>query len=167
MFESLTSKLDSILSHLRGRGKLTEATIKEAMREIRLALLEADVNFQVVKDFVQRVREQASGQEVMRSLTPGQQVVKIVRDELAALMGGEHRPLTMASKPPTTILLLSLLASRIRFPSGCHGLQQPPAHSISHPSNWTLKAFSWPAFGVPTIRNRESRGTNCPINSCG
>ncbi len=111
MFESLTSKLDSILSHLRGRGKLTEATIKEAMREIRLALLEADVNFQVVKDFVQRVREQASGQEVMRSLTPGQQVVKIVRDELAALMGGEHRPLTMASKPPTTILLMGLQGS--------------------------------------------------------
>ena len=70
-----------------GDGKLTEANIQEAMREIRLALLEADVNFQVVRDFVQRVREQALGQEVMRSLTPGQQVVKIVRDELTALMG--------------------------------------------------------------------------------
>lgn len=111
MFESLTTKLDSIFSHLRGRGKLTEADIKDAMREIRLALLEADVNFQVVKDFVQRVREQASGQEVMRSLTPGQQVVKIVRDELAALMGEAHRPLTMAAKPPTTILLMGLQGS--------------------------------------------------------
>jgi signal recognition particle subunit SRP54 len=70
VFESLTTKLDSIFSHLRGRGKLTEADIKDAMREIRLALLEADVNFQVVKDFVQRVREQASGQEVMRSRPP-------------------------------------------------------------------------------------------------
>lgn len=111
MFESLSAKLDGIFSHLRSRGKLTESTVKEAMREIRLALLEADVNFQVVKDFVQRVRELALGQEVLRSLTPGQQVVKIVRDELTALMGGEHRPLTMSSTPPTLILLLGLQGS--------------------------------------------------------
>ena len=111
MFESLSAKLDGIFSHLRGRGKLTEANIKEATREIRLALLEADVNFQVVKDFVQRVREQALGQEVMRSLTPGQQVVKIVRDELTTLMGSQHVPLTMASQPPTTFLLIGLQGS--------------------------------------------------------
>jgi signal recognition particle subunit SRP54 len=111
VFESLTAKLNGIFSHLRGHGKLSEANIQEAMREIRLALLEADVNFQVVKDFVQRVREQASGQEVMRSLTPGQQVVKIVRDELTALMGTEHRPLTMAPQPPTIILLVGLHGS--------------------------------------------------------
>jgi signal recognition particle subunit SRP54 len=108
VFESLSAKLDSIFSRLRGHGKLTEANIKDAMREVRLALLEADVNFQVVKDFVERVRDKALGQEVMRSLTPGQQVVKIVRDELTALMGGEHRPLAMASKAPTTILLVGL-----------------------------------------------------------
>jgi signal recognition particle subunit SRP54 len=111
VFESLSAKLDSIFSHLRGRGKLTEANIRDAMREVRLALLEADVNFQVVRDFVERVREQALGQEVMRSLTPGQQVVKIVRDELTVLMGGAYRPLTMASKPPTTILLVGLHGS--------------------------------------------------------
>ena len=111
MFESLSAKLDGIFSQLRGRGKLTEANIKEATREIRLALLEADVNFQVVKDFVQRVREQALGQEVMRSLTPGQQVVKIVRDELTTLMGSQHVPLTMASQPPTTFLLVGLQGS--------------------------------------------------------
>ena len=111
MFESLSNKLDSIFSQLRGRGKLTESNIKDAMREIRLALLEADVNFQVVKDFVERVREQSMGQEVMRSLTPGQQVVKIVRDELGALMGGEHRPLSIATRPPTTILLMGLQGS--------------------------------------------------------
>ncbi|ETW96006.1 MAG: hypothetical protein ETSY1_28320 [Candidatus Entotheonella factor] len=111
MFESLTTKLDSIFSQLRGRGKLSESNIKDAMREIRLALLEADVNFQVVKDFVERVREQSMGQEVMRSLTPGQQVVKIVRDELGALMGGEHRPLSIATRPPTTILLMGLQGS--------------------------------------------------------
>jgi signal recognition particle subunit SRP54 len=111
VFESLTAKLDSIFAHLRGRGKLNEGNIQDAMREIRLALLEADVNFQVVRDFVQRVRDQALGQEVMRSLTPGQQVVKIVRDELTTLMGGQHRPLTMASKPPTVVLLLGLQGS--------------------------------------------------------
>ena len=111
VFESLTTKLDSIFSHLRGRGKLTEANIKEAMREIRLALLEADVNFQVVKDFVQRVREKSLGQEVMRSLTPGQQVIKIVRDELTALMGEEHRPLSMAPQAPTIVLLMGLQGS--------------------------------------------------------
>src|SRR5204863_377525 len=81
------------------------------MREIRLALLEADVNFQVVRDFVQRVREQSLGQEVMRSLTPGQQVVKIVRDELTALMGEAHRPLTMAPRSPTVFLLVGLHGS--------------------------------------------------------
>jgi signal recognition particle subunit SRP54 len=90
---------------------LTEANIKEAAREIRLALLEADVNFQVVKDFVQRIRELALGQQVLRSLTPGQQVIKIVRDELTNLMGGEHRPLTMSSTPPTLILLMGLQGS--------------------------------------------------------
>ena len=111
MFESLSAKLDGIFSQLRGRGKLTETNIKDATREIRLALLEADVNFQVVKDFVQRVREQALGQEVMRSLTPGQQVVKIVRDELTTLMGSQHVPLTMASQPPTTFLLVGLQGS--------------------------------------------------------
>ena len=111
MFESLTAKLDGIFSRLRGRGKLTEATVQEAMREVRLALLEADVNFQVVKDFVQRVREQALGQEVMRSLTPGQQVVKIVRDELTALMGETYRPLTMAPRSPTVFLLVGLHGS--------------------------------------------------------
>jgi signal recognition particle subunit SRP54 len=111
VFESLSAKLESIFSHLRGHGKLTEANIQEAMREVRLALLEADVHFQVVKDFVQRVREKALGQEVLRSLTPGQQVVKIVRDELTDLMGGEYRPLTLASKPPTVILLVGLHGS--------------------------------------------------------
>jgi signal recognition particle subunit SRP54 len=128
VFESLTSKLDSIFSQLRGRGKLTEATIKEAMREIRLALLEADVNFQVVKDFVQRVREQALGQEVMRSLTPGQQVVKIVRDELTALMGAAHRPLTMASKPPTVVLLMGLQGSGKTTTAGKLGRMLKESH---------------------------------------
>ena len=111
MFESLSAKLDGIFSRLRGRGKLTESDIKDATREIRLALLEADVNFQVVKDFVKRVREQGVGQEVMRSLTPGQQVVKIVRDELTALMGSQNTPLDLEGQSPATFLLVGLQGS--------------------------------------------------------
>ena len=111
MFESLSAKLDGIFSRLRGRGKLTESDIKTATREIRLALLEADVSFQVVKDFVQRVREQALGQEVMRSLTPGQQVVRIVRDELTALMGSQNTPLDLQGQSPATFLLVGLQGS--------------------------------------------------------
>lgn len=111
MFDSLSAKLDGIFSRLRGRGKLTESDIKSATREIRLALLEADVSFQVVKDFVQRVREQALGQEVMRSLTPGQQVVKIVRDELTELMGSQNTPLDLQGQSPATFLLVGLQGS--------------------------------------------------------
>ena len=111
MFESLSAKLDGIFSRLRGRGKLTESDIKDATREIRLALLEADVNFQVVKDFVKRVREQGVGQEVMRSLTPGQQVVKIVRDELTTLMGSQNTPLDLEGQSPATFLLVGLQGS--------------------------------------------------------
>ena len=111
MFDSLSAKLDGIFSRLRGRGKLTESDIKNATREIRLALLEADVSFQVVKDFVQRVREQSLGQEVMRSLTPGQQVVKIVRDELTELMGSQNTPLDLQGQPPATFLLVGLQGS--------------------------------------------------------
>ena len=111
MFESLSAKLDGIFTRLRGRGKLTESDIKNATREIRLALLEADVSFQVVKDFVGRVREQAVGQEVMRSLTPGQQVVKIVRDELTVLMGSQNTPLDLEGQSTATFLLVGLQGS--------------------------------------------------------
>ncbi len=86
-FESLSERLQEIFKKLRGKGKLTEKDIKEAMREVKVALLEADVNFKVVKDFINSVTEKALGQEVMESLTPGQQVIKIVNDELIALWG--------------------------------------------------------------------------------
>jgi signal recognition particle subunit SRP54 len=108
MFDTLGDKLNAALGPLRGRGKLDEEVISRAMREIRLALLEADVNFKVVKDFVARVRERALGQDVMRSLTPGQQVVKIVHEELTELMGSGSSKLAFAGKPPTVILLAGL-----------------------------------------------------------
>ena len=111
MFDTLGDKLNAALGPLRSRGKLDEEVISRAMREIRLALLEADVNFRVVKDFVARVKERALGQDVARSLTPGQQVVKIVHEELTALMGTGDSKLVFASKGPTVILLAGLQGS--------------------------------------------------------
>jgi signal recognition particle subunit SRP54 len=111
MFEALTQRLEGIFDRLRGAGRLTEENIQEALREVRVALLEADVNFRVVKSFVERVRERAVGQEVLKSVTPGQQVVRIVHDELVALLGGAAHRLTMASRPPTVIMLIGLQGS--------------------------------------------------------
>ncbi len=107
-FESLSDKLQSTFKKLRGKGKVSEKDLKDAMREVKLALLEADVNFKVVKDFVKRVTERASGAEVMESLTPAQQVIKIVNDELVALMGGSEAKLEISSKPPTVIMMAGL-----------------------------------------------------------
>jgi len=111
MLDSLTSRLTGILDRLRGFGRLTEDNIQEALREVRVALLEADVNFKVVKSFVERVRVKAVGQDVLQSLTPGQQVVKVVRDELVELLGGSAHRLAMASHPPTVVMLIGLQGS--------------------------------------------------------
>ncbi|SDX98119.1 signal recognition particle protein [Thermoactinomyces sp. DSM 45892] len=107
-FEGLSERLQSVMSKLRGKGKVTEADVKEAMREVRLALLEADVNFKVVKTFIDRVKERAIGQEVLKSLTPGQQVIKVVHEELTTLMGGEQVKLNTAPKSPTIIMMSGL-----------------------------------------------------------
>jgi signal recognition particle subunit SRP54 len=111
MFDTLGDRLQHALGDLRGRGKLDEEAISRAMREIRLALLEADVNLKVVKQFVGQVRERALGQEVLKSLTPGQQVVKVVHEELTALMGAGSSKLAFAGRPPTVILLAGLQGS--------------------------------------------------------
>lgn len=108
VFESLADKLQQTFKRLRGRGKLSESDVAEALREVRMALLEADVNFKVAKDFVARVKERAIGQEVLGSLTPGQQVVKIVNDELTELLGGTQSRIAIASRPPTVIMLVGL-----------------------------------------------------------
>jgi len=110
-FEGLSDKLDAIFKRLKGRGKVKEADVKEAMREVRLALLEADVNYKVVKDFIAAVTERAIGAEVLESLTPGQQIIKIVNDELTALMGSENAGVKFSSKPPTTIMMCGLQGS--------------------------------------------------------
>lgn len=107
-FESLSEKLQNTFKKLRSKGKVGEKDLKEAMREVKLALLEADVNFKVVKDFVKQVSERAAGAEVLESLTPAQQVIKIVNEELISLMGGTAEKLTIASKPPTVIMMAGL-----------------------------------------------------------
>ncbi|WP_404450045.1 signal recognition particle protein [Sutcliffiella horikoshii] len=107
-FEGLADRLQNTIQKIRGKGKVNEQDVKEMMREVRLALLEADVNFKVVKDFVKRVNERAVGQEVMKSLTPGQQVIKVVKEELTALMGGEQSKIAVSSRPPTVIMMVGL-----------------------------------------------------------
>ncbi|MBI5742172.1 MAG: signal recognition particle protein [Nitrospirae bacterium] len=111
MFESLSEKLEGVFKKLKGRGLIREEDVVAAMKEIRMALLEADVNFRVVKDFTEKVRERAVGKEVVESITPGQQVVKIVHDELCALMGGGFRKINLAPNPPTILMLVGLHGS--------------------------------------------------------
>ena len=111
MFESLSDRFDAVFTRLRGRGRLSEADVDEALREIRLALLQADVNLRVVRDFVSRIREQLVGIDLSQSLTPSQQVIKVVHDEMKAILGGETLRLTYAPRPPTVILLAGLQGS--------------------------------------------------------
>ncbi len=108
MLDALSEKFEKVLKKLRGTGVLTEQNIADALKDVRLALLEADVHFKIVKDFIERVREKAVGQEVLQSLTPGHQVVKIVWDELRMMMGGERAGLMLASAPPTVVMMVGL-----------------------------------------------------------
>lgn len=118
MFDNLSDKLNETFRKLKGRGKLSEENIKEGLREVRLALLEADVNYKVVKDLVSRIRERSVGQEVMKSLTPGQQVVKIVYEELTAVMGGSHQQLDFSGRSPWKIMMVGLQGSGKTTSSG-------------------------------------------------
>jgi signal recognition particle subunit SRP54 len=111
MFESLTERLQNAFGKLRGKGKLSEADLNDGLREVRLALLEADVNYKVVRDFTESIKARATGQEVMRSLTPGQQVIKIVNEEMVNLMGGEAIRINMSSDGPTVLVLVGLQGS--------------------------------------------------------
>ena len=107
-FEGLSEKLSAAFKRLRGKGRLSESDVREAMREVRLALLEADVSYKVVKDFTAAVTERCVGSDVLDSLTPAQQVIKIVNEELTSLMGGTNAKLTMASRPPTVVMMVGL-----------------------------------------------------------
>lgn len=111
MFDQLSGRLQKVMKFLRGEGKITEKNMAEALRMIRLALLEADVNYRVVKELIDRIQAKALGQEVLESLTPGQQVIKIVRDELTSILGQEARPLRFSSRPPSVLMLVGLQGS--------------------------------------------------------
>ena len=115
-FEGLSEKLSAAFKKLRGKGRLSEADVKEAMREIRLALLEADVSFKVVKQFVAQVTEKAVGADVLEALSPAQQIIKIVNQELTDLMGGSAAKLTIASKPPTVVMMVGLPSCNVGRP---------------------------------------------------
>ena len=110
-FEGLSSRLQEITRKLRGKTRVTESDLKEVLREVKLALLEADVNYKIVKDFIKVIEEKAVGQDVLKSLTPGQQIVKIVKDELVDLLGGEDSKISFSSNPPTIIMLVGLQGS--------------------------------------------------------
>ena len=111
MFESLSEKLQRVFKDLRGQGKLSSENMEAALKEIRVALLEADVNFKVVKQFIANVREKAMGQDVLTALSPAQQVVKIVRDELTEILGSKHSKLQFANQPPTVVMVVGLQGS--------------------------------------------------------
>ena len=111
-FEGLSAKLQEVTRKLRGKARITEGDLKEVMREVKLALLEADVNYKIVKDFVNTVEEKALGQDVLKSLTPGQQVIKIVRDEMIELFGGTLSKINFTPNPPTIVMLVGLQGSR-------------------------------------------------------
>ena len=110
-FEGLSSKLQEITKKLRGKARITESDLKEMLREVKLALLEADVNYMIVKEFISQVQEKALGQDVLKSLTPGQQVIKIVKDELVELLGGQESKINFTPNPPTVIMLVGLQGS--------------------------------------------------------
>src|SRR5574344_2251965 len=110
-FEGLSSRLQEITRKIRGKARITESDLKEMLREVKLALLEADVNYKIVKDFISTIEEKSLGQDVLKSLTPGQQVVKIVKDELVELLGGTESKINFTPNPPTIIMLVGLQGS--------------------------------------------------------
>ena len=116
-FEGLGSKLQEITKKLRGKARITESDLKEVLREVKLVLLEADVNYKVVKEFIANVEAKALGQDVLKSLTPGQQVIKIVKDEMEELLGGTESKINFTSNPPTVIMLVGLQGSRKNYNS--------------------------------------------------
>ncbi len=111
-FEGLSEKLQAFTRKLRGKARITESDLNDMLREVKLALLEADVNYKVVKDFVNNIHEKALGSDVLKSLTPGQQVIKIVKDELVELLGGTDTKIAFTPNPPTVIMLIGLQGSR-------------------------------------------------------
>lgn len=131
MLDALSEKFEKVLKKLRGQGVLTEQNINEALKEVRFALLEADVNFKIVKEFIDRVREKAIGQEVLQSLTPGHQVVKVVWDELRAMMGQDRVGLGLNSQPPTIVMMVGLQGAGKTTASGKLAIFLPTREKVN------------------------------------
>lgn len=162
MFETLSDKLQNVFKKLSGKGSLTEKDVDEALREVRLALLEADVNFKVARDFIANVRERALGSDVLQSLTPAQQVIKIVNEELISILGGGESKLSQVSQPPTVVMLVGLqgsgktttaakLALHLRAGTAC------PAGGSGPPPSRGCCATGYPgqATGHPGVQRRD------------
>ena len=170
MFDSLSERLSRVLDKIRSGGRVTEADLDAALREIRLALLEADVSFKVVKSFLRRVREKALGADVLESLTPGQQVVRVVRDEMTALLGGEQagRPLKPASRPPAVYMLVGLQGSGKTTTAGKLGrwLKKQGRHPVIAPVDLARPAAVLQAIQVAKqaeVAAFEHDGTGTPV----
>jgi len=171
MFQALSDRLNGIFKKLRGYGRLTEENIVEALREVRLALLEADVNFKVARSFLERVRERAIGREVLDSLTPGQQVVKVVHEELTALMGGTASHLRSAGQPPTVVMLVGLQGSGKTTTAGklAHLLREQGrrpllvAADLQRPAAQEQLATLGRTLGVEVYR---AAGETSPVDVC-
>ena len=133
-FEGLSEKLNGVFKRLKSRGKLSEADVKEAMREVKMALLEADVSYKVVKDFIAKVTERSVGEEVLKSLTPGQQVIKIVNDELIKLMGEANSKINFPNKPPCIIMMCGLQGSGKTRCKACEDVQERGQASSAYSS---------------------------------
>lgn len=151
-FEGLTEKLNATFKKLRGKGRLTENDVREAMREVRLALLEADVGYKVVKDFVATVTERAVGSDVLDSLTPAQQVIKIVNEELTKLMGGGTARLSMANSGPTVVMMVGLQGAGKTTTTAPLAWQAAPAGRLRR---------------VPSRRHRAIEGGGWPAGPAG
>ena len=146
MFDTLSEKFEQTVKRLRGHGKITERNIDDAVREVRLALLEADVQFDVVRNFTDKVRERAIGQEVLRSLTPEQHFIKIVRDQLTELMGGSATPLNLAAPAPVVVMMVGLYGPARR---------RPPPSSRAYLTEGQQKRADW-FRPTSTARRRSS-----------
>src|SRR3990172_6927415 len=173
MFDTLTQRLTAIFDRLSGYGRLTEENIQEALREVRVALLEADVNFKVVKAFVERVRAKAVGQDVLQSLTPGQQVVKVGHDELMELLGGSGHRLAMAPHPPTVIMLMGLQGSGKTTSAAklARHFQRQGQHPLLAAADvYQRTAGSPPSSSIPrgayTSTSRCSKSSRCSSARC-
>lgn len=136
MLSGLTDKLQSIFWKLRGKARLTEEDVNKALREIRLSLLEADVNLRVAKEFLERVKERAVGEEVLKSFTPAQQVIKIVYEELVKLLGSQSEPLKLSHTPPTVIMLMGLQGTGKTTTSGNPAFSAPVNYVRVKPLLW-------------------------------